>query len=178
MESPLWETAKVPLKKREIFGCFERHLSFWVSGVELPLIFFLYKKKEKKLNTKYMTKLFFSYWLNKKEYIFDKLNITWLWVLVINYQIITWFFCPSYNLPKNKKKDKAQIYLSKITKFRARLWNRNVLGTHSAQIESDLLNSNDQYTLFAWYEWYVEHTWQTLTEINSGIFILWMYPFF
>ena len=45
-----------------------------------------------------------------------------------------------------------------------------MLGTHSAQTtESGLLDSNDQYTLFAWYEWYVEHTWHTwlkLTHIN------------
>ena len=41
----LWETTKVPLKK-EIFGCFERHLSFWVSDVESPLIFLSQKKKK------------------------------------------------------------------------------------------------------------------------------------
>ena len=89
--SSLWETAKVLLKKRESFEWFERYLSFWVSGVELPLIFYT-KRKKKKPNTEYMTKLFHSHWLNKKEYIFDKLSITWLWVLVINYQIITWLF--------------------------------------------------------------------------------------
>ena len=36
-----------PLKK-ETFGCFEVHLSFWVSGMELPLIFSYKKKKKKK----------------------------------------------------------------------------------------------------------------------------------
>ena len=30
-----------------------------------------------------------------------------------------------------------------------RLQNENVLGTHSAQTESGLLDSNDQYTLYA-----------------------------
>ena len=94
-------------KKRD-FWVFWKTPLFLGKWCGVATYFFLYKKKEKKLNTKYMTKLFFSYWLNKKEYIFDKLNITWLWVLVINYQIITWFFCPSYNLPKNKNKDKAR----------------------------------------------------------------------
>ena len=57
------------------------------------LFIFLIKKKKKKLNTRHMTELFHSYWLNKKKkYMFDKLNITWLWVLVTNYQIITWLF--------------------------------------------------------------------------------------
>ena len=38
-------------QKRDLGAC-SGHLSFWISGVELPLIF-LYKKKkqEKKLNT-------------------------------------------------------------------------------------------------------------------------------
>ena len=50
-----------------------------------------------------------------------------------------------------------------------RLQNENVLGTHSAQTESGLLDSNDQYTIYAWYEWYVAYmtnTWLTLTQIN------------
>ena len=83
-------------------------------------------------------------------------------------------FGPSYNLPKLK--DKTLICLFKNPKLGARLWNGKVLGTHSAQIESGLLDSNDQYTFFAWCEWYVAYTWQTLTKINSSEFILWMYP--
>lgn len=31
-------------KKRDFVECFIGHLSFWVSGVELSLTFFLYKK--------------------------------------------------------------------------------------------------------------------------------------
>ena len=38
----------MPLKK-EIFGCFERHISFWISDVELPLIFYTKKKRIKKI---------------------------------------------------------------------------------------------------------------------------------
>jgi len=34
-------------KKREIFECFLRHLSFWVSGVELPLTFYTKIRKTK-----------------------------------------------------------------------------------------------------------------------------------
>ena len=45
-------------KNREIFECFLRHLSFWVSGVESPLILYIYIyiyiiKKFKKKKTKY-----------------------------------------------------------------------------------------------------------------------------
>ena len=63
-----------------------------------------------------MTKLFLYHLLNKKEYMFDKLSITWLWVLVTNYQRYM-VFCPSYNLPKNKRKTRHRFYLSKDTKF-------------------------------------------------------------
>ena len=55
-------------------------------------------------------------------------------------------FGPNYNLPKLKYK--TLIYLSKNSKLGARLRNGKVLGTHSAQTESSLLNSNDQYTFF------------------------------
>ena len=37
------------LSKKRFSGCFEGHLSSWVSGVESPLIF--YTKNKKKLNT-------------------------------------------------------------------------------------------------------------------------------
>ena len=44
---------KHPSKKR--FGYLLGHLSFWVSGMELLLIFLYTKKKKKILITKYMT---------------------------------------------------------------------------------------------------------------------------
>ena len=40
----LWETAKIRGSQKRDFGTFLGHFSFWVSGVESPLIFFLYKK--------------------------------------------------------------------------------------------------------------------------------------
>ena len=74
----MWETAKVPLKKKR-FGCFYGHLSFWVSGVELPLIFYtniyiyIYIWKTKYI---YETELFLYHWLNKTKHIwnFEKLH--------------------------------------------------------------------------------------------------------
>ena len=47
---------KLPLKKERFLECFLGHLSFWVSGMESPLIF--YTKKIRK--TKYMIELFSS----------------------------------------------------------------------------------------------------------------------
>ena len=38
-------------KKKRFLGALERHLSFWVSGVESQLIFYIKKEKEK-LNIK------------------------------------------------------------------------------------------------------------------------------
>ena len=55
-------------------------------------------------------------------------------------------FGPSYNLPKLK--DKTLIYHPKTLNLGARLLNGKVLGTHSAQTEFGLLDSNDQYTFF------------------------------
>ena len=52
-------------------------------------------------------------------------------------------FCPSYILPKIKSKDKAWIYLAKDLNPEARLRNGKVLGTHSAQIKSGLLDYCD-----------------------------------
>ena len=57
-------------------------------------------------------------------------------------------FCPSYNLPKIKIKIKPRFTYPKTLNSEARLRNRKVLGTHSAQIESGLLDSCDQCTLF------------------------------
>ena len=70
-----------------------------------------------------------------------------LWVLVTIYVKEYKTFVPSYNLPKIK--NKTLIYLSKNLSLEARLQNGNVLDTHSAQTESGLLDSNDQYTIFA-----------------------------
>ena len=118
-----------------------------------------------------MIKILHCHWLNKDIYNLGKLNLTMLWVLLTIYVKEYKAFVPSYNLPKIKK-NKTLIYLSKNLSSEARLRNGKVLGTHSALAESGLLDFNDQYTLFAWCEWYVEHTCQTLTEINSSKFIL------
>ena len=65
---------------------------------------------------------------------------------------------PSYKLPKihgflsylqstqNKTKIKPRSTYPKTLNSEARLWNRKVLGTHSVQTESDLLDSHDQCT--------------------------------
>ena len=58
-----------------------------------------------------------------------------------------------------------------------RLQNENVLSTHSAQTESGLLDSNDQYTLYAWYEWYVAYM-TLINQTKSHKSILWMHPLF
>ena len=55
-------------------------------------------------------------------------------------------FCPSYNLPK-KNKDKARSTYLKDLNLEARLRNVKVLGIHSAQTESDLLNSCNLCTI-------------------------------
>ena len=106
-----------------------------------------------------MTELFHSHWLNKK-YKLDKLSITWLWVLVTKYQRYM-AFCPSYNLPKIKIKIKPRSTYPKPLNLEARLWNGKVLGTHSAKIESGLLDSHDQCTLFMHDMNDMLHTWKT-----------------
>ena len=105
-----------------------------------------------------MTELFLSHWLNKKEYIFDKLSITWLWVLITNYQRYM-PFCPSYNLPKIKAKIKPRSTYPLILNSEAMLWNGKVLGTHFAQTEFGLLNSHDQCTPFMHDMNDMLHTW-------------------
>ena len=55
-------------------------------------------------------------------------------------------FCPSYNLPKIKIKIKPRSTYPKTLNSEARLWNEKVLGIHSTQRESSLLNSCDQCT--------------------------------
>ena len=84
---------------------------------------------------------------------------------------------PNYNLPKLKYK--TLIYLSKNSKLGARLRNGKVLGTHSAQTESSLLNSNDQYTFFCMIlnDMLNIHD-RRLTKINLNKFALWMCPLF
>ena len=52
-------------------------------------------------------------------------------------------FCPSYNLHKIKIKIKPRFTYPKTLNSEARLRNRKVLGTHSAQIESGLLDFCD-----------------------------------
>ena len=84
--SQVWEAAKRCISKKErFFECFLGHLSFWVSGVKSPLIFYTKNKKNYILKKKkYMIELFpFIDWI--KKYIFEKLKITRLWVLVTFY---------------------------------------------------------------------------------------------
>ena len=52
-------------------------------------------------------------------------------------------FSPSYNLPKIKTKIRPRSTYPKKLNSEARLQNWKVLGTHFAQIEYGLLNSND-----------------------------------
>ena len=54
----------------------------------------------------------------------------------------------TYNLPKNKTKIRPKFTYPKKLDSEARLWNEKVLGTHSAQIESGLLDSCDLCTSF------------------------------
>ena len=106
-----------------------------------------------------MTKFFLSHWLNKKEYIFDKLSITFLWVLLTNYQRYMAFFL-GYNLPKIKAKIRPRSTYPKKLNSEARLRNGKVLGTYSAQTESGLLDSHDQCTPLCMI-WMICCTWKT-----------------
>ena len=102
-------------KKRDL-GAFKGHLSFWVIGVELPLIFYTKKRKEKKKeNTKPMIKILHCHWLNKDKYNLGKLNLTRLWVLVTIYVKEYKAFVPSYNLQKNKNTTFVPVCLSSIS---------------------------------------------------------------
>ena len=58
-------------------------------------------------------------------------------------------FCLSYNLPKNKNKDKAQVYLFKRTKFVGQVteWEGVRHPFHPDRVWS--LDSHDQYTIYA-----------------------------
>jgi len=94
------------------------------------------------------------------KYLFDKLSITWFWVLVTNYQRYM-AFCPSYNLPKVKAKIKPRSTYSKTLNSEARLRNGKVLDTHSVQTDSGLLNSHDQCTPFMHDINDMLHTWKT-----------------
>ena len=76
------------------------HLSFWVSGMESPLIFSLYKKKKRK-NTNYK--------------IHDWIKITYLEKLE-NYIALG----PSYNLPNNYMAYYPSYILPKINEDKAR----------------------------------------------------------
>ena len=121
-----------------------------------------------------MTELFNSHWLNKK-YKLDKFSITWLRVLVTNYQKYM-AFCPSYSLPKKKKKMKIKprsTYPNTLNS-EARLWSGKVLSTHSTQIESGLLDSRDQCTHFTHDMNDMLHTWTKLIKTDSHESILWI----
>ena len=58
-------------------------------------------------------------------------------------------FCPSYKLPKKKKKPKIRPRSTypKTLNSEAKLQNGNVLGTYFTQTESGLLDSHDLCTL-------------------------------
>ena len=70
------------------------------------------------------------------------------WVLVTNYQIVTWLFVLVTIYPKKKKLGSTY---PKTLNSKARLWNGKMLGTHSVKI----LVTN--VPLYAWHEWYVAH---------------------
>ena len=55
-------------------------------------------------------------------------------------------FCPSYNLPKIKIKIKLRSTYPKTLNSEASLQNGKVLGIHSAQTKSGLLDSYDLYS--------------------------------
>ena len=92
-------------KKRESFMCLERRLSFWVSGVDygVATYFFIQKKEKKNKYKKIYDWIISFHWLSIKEYIFEKLKITWLWIIVTNYQKYM-AFCSSYKLSKIKQR--------------------------------------------------------------------------
>ena len=60
------------------------HLSFEVTVVKSPLIFYTKKKTKKEIQIT-LSKYFECHWLNKDKYNFGKLNITRLWVLITIY---------------------------------------------------------------------------------------------
>ena len=87
-----------------------------------------------------MTKMFHYHLLNKKKYKLDKLSITRLWVLVTNYQKITWLLVLVTIYPKIKIKTKHRSTYPKELNSEARLRNEKVLGTHFPQIEFGFLD--------------------------------------
>ena len=116
-----------------------------------------------------MIKMLHCNWLNRNKYKLDKMNLTRLWVLITIYQKNTWLFFIVTIYPKIKRKTKHNYTYPKELNSEARLRNGKVLEIHFAQTEPSLLDSNDQYTIYAWYEWYIAYitnTWLTLTQIN------------
>ena len=106
----LWETAKIGVSlKKEIWVLF-RAPFFLGKGYGVTTYFFFIQKKKKK---KKKTKKNFT-WLNCtilidwiRKYMFEKLKITWLWVLVTIYQKYM-AFCPSYILSKKRKRKRKR----------------------------------------------------------------------
>ena len=128
---------------------------------------FFYTKNKKKLNKNLHDWIvpFSLIEKKKKKYIFGKLSITWLWVIVTNYQRYTTFF-PSYNLSKIKAKIKPRSTYPKTLNSEARLQNGKVLGTHSAQTKSGLLDSSDLCTPFMHAMNDMLHKWNKLNHTN------------
>ena len=117
-----------------------------------------------------MIKILHCHRLNRNKYNLNKLNLTRLWVLVTIYQENTCLFVLGTIYPKIKRKTRHRSTYPKELSSEARLRNGKVLGTYSAQTESSLLDSNDQYTFF-YLMWmicciYMTNTWLTLTQIN------------
>ena len=148
-------------QKREIFGVLLRaplFLGKWC-GVAT---YFLYQKK--KYNFTWLNCSIHIDWM--KKFMFGKLKITWLWVLVTNYQRYM-AFCHSYSLPKTKIMTRHRSTYPKTLNSMARLQNRKVLGIHSAQTESGLLDSCDQCTLFMHDMNDMLYLWAKLNHTNS-----------
>ena len=155
-------------KKR--FGCFKVPL-FLGKWCGVPTYFIYSKIKIKN----YKIEMLHFHWLNKNKYKLDKLNLTRLWVLVTIYQKNTWLFVLVTIYPKIKIKINPRSTYPKKLNSEARLQNWKVLGTHFAQIEYGLLNSNDQCTLYAWYEWYIAYMRHS-TKLSHINLYLWRHP--
>ena len=152
----VWETGKLGALKKEIWVLLRAPL-FLGKRCGVATYFFIPKKRKRKKIQLYMTEMLHCHWLNKNKYKLDKLNLTRLWVLVTIYQKNTWLFVLVTIYPKIKIEIKPRSTYPKKLNSEARLQNWKVLGTHFAQIEYGLLNSNDQCTLYAWYEWYIAY---------------------
>ena len=79
-------------------------------------------------------------------------------------------FCPSYNLPNNRTKIRPRSTYLKILNLEGRLRNGKVLGTHSTQTKSSLLDSCDLCS-FLCMSWMICWTCELKKKIKSHKFI-------